>query len=81
MSGIINIGTDQGWLYIENSYKDDEILEIDKLFEVKFDLNKENSNGLGLSLIHILFIRLYDRAFDRRGRGGGAGLQQDAVCQ
>lgn len=51
VSGIINIGTDQGWLYIENSYKDDEILEIDQLFEVKFDLNKENSNGLGLYIV------------------------------
>ena len=51
VSGIINIGTDQGWLYIENSYKDNEILEIDKLFEVKFDLNKENSNGLGLYIV------------------------------
>ena len=51
VSGVINIGTDQGWLYIENSYKDNEILEIDKLFEVKFDLNKENSNGLGLYIV------------------------------
>ena len=51
VSGIINIGTDQGWLYIENSYKDDEILEIDQLFEVEFDLNKENSNGLGLYIV------------------------------
>lgn len=51
VSGDINIGTDQGWLYIENSYKDNEILEIDKLFEVKFDLNKENSNGLGLYIV------------------------------
>lgn len=51
VSGIINIGTDQGWLYIENSYKDYEILEIDQLFEVEFDLNKENSNGLGLYIV------------------------------
>ncbi len=49
--GVINIGVDKGWLYIENSYKDDEILEIDKLFEVEFDLNKENSNGLGLYIV------------------------------
>lgn len=49
--GVINIGADQGWLYIENSYKDDEILEIDQLFEVEFDLNKENSNGLGLYIV------------------------------
>ena len=43
--GVINIGADKGWLYIENSYKNDKILDIDKLFEVEFDLNKENSNG------------------------------------
>ena len=49
--GVINIGADKGWLYIENSYKDDEILEIDQLFEVEFDLNKENSNGLGLYIV------------------------------
>ena len=28
-----------------------------------------------------LIFRLYDRASDRRRRGGGTGLQQDAVCQ
>ena len=49
--GVINIGADKGWLYIENSYKNDKILDIDKLFEVEFDLNKENSNGLGLYIV------------------------------
>ncbi len=49
--GVINIGADKGWLYIENSYKNDKILEVDKLFEVEFDLNKENSNGLGLYIV------------------------------
>ena len=39
--GVINIGADKEWLYIENSYKNDKILDIDKLFEVEFDLNKE----------------------------------------
>ena len=49
--GVINIVADKGWLYIENSYKNDKILDINKLFEVKFDLNKENSNGLGLYIV------------------------------
>ena len=49
--GGINIRADKGWLYIENSYKNDKILDIDKLFEVEFDLNKENSNGLGLYIV------------------------------
>ena len=49
--GVINIGADKGWLYIENSYKNDKILDIDKLFEVEFDLNKETSNGLGLYIV------------------------------
>ena len=49
--GVINIGADKEWLYIENSYKNDKILDIDKLFEVEFDLNKENSNGLGLYIV------------------------------
>lgn len=49
--GIINIGVDKEWLYIENSYEDKKSLDIDKLFEVNFDLNKENSNGLGLYIV------------------------------
>ena len=49
--GVINIGADKEWLYIENSYKNDKILDIDKLFEVEFDLNKETSNGLGLYIV------------------------------
>ena len=49
--GVINIGADEEWLYIENSYKNDKILDIDKLFEVEFDLNKETSNGLGLYIV------------------------------
>ena len=49
--GIMNIGVDKGWFYIENSYGNEKSLDIDKLFEVKFDLNKENSNGLGLYIV------------------------------
>ena len=47
----MNIGVDKGWFYIENSYGNEKSLDIDKLFEVKFDLNKENSNGLGLYIV------------------------------
>lgn len=49
--GIMDIGVDKGWFYIENSYGNEKSLDIDKLFEVKFDLNKENSNGLGLYIV------------------------------
>lgn len=54
--GVINIGTKDDWLYIENSYKDNEDLDINKIFEINFSLNKENSNGLGLYIVkNILF--------------------------
>ncbi len=49
--GVINIGVDKKWFYIENSYGYNKSLDMDKLFEVKFDLNKENSNGLGLYIV------------------------------
>lgn len=49
--GVINIKIDEEWLYIENSYENKKFLDIDKIFEVKFDLNKENSNGLGLYIV------------------------------
>ena len=55
-NGVINIGTRDDWLYIENSYKDNEDLDINKIFEINFSLNKENSNGLGLYIVkNILF--------------------------
>lgn len=49
--GVMNIGVDEDWFYIENSYGNKKSLDIDELFEVKFDLNKENSNGLGLYIV------------------------------
>lgn len=55
-NGVINIGTKDDWLYIENSYKDNEDLDVNKIFEINFSLNKENSNGLGLYIVkNILF--------------------------
>lgn len=49
--GVINIGVDKEWFYIENSYINEKALDMDEIFGVKFDLNKENSNGLGLYIV------------------------------
>ena len=51
VNGVINIGIVNDWLYIENSYGNNKILNMDEIFDVKFDLNKENSNGLGLYIV------------------------------
>ena len=51
VNGVINIGIVNDWLYIENSYGNNKISDMDKIFDVKFDLNKENSNGLGLYIV------------------------------
>lgn len=51
VNGVINIGIVNDWLYIENSYGNNKVSNMDKIFEVKFDLNKENSNGLGLYIV------------------------------
>lgn len=48
---IINIGIKDNFLYIENSYEKVKDLDINSMFEVNFDLNKENSNGLGLYIV------------------------------
>lgn len=61
-NSIINIGLDRDWLYIENSYGDNKVSDIDKLFEFKFDLNKENSNGLGLYIVSNL-LNNYNKKF------------------
>ena len=61
-NGIINIGLGRDWLYIENSYGDNKVSDIDKLFEFKFDLNKENSNGLGLYIVSNL-LNNYNKKF------------------
>ena len=51
VNGVINIGMVNDWLYIENSYGNNKISNMDEIFDVKFDLNKENSNGLGLYIV------------------------------
>lgn len=51
VNGVINIGRTDEWFYIENSYGNNIVSNIDKISDVKFDLNKENSNGLGLYIV------------------------------
>lgn len=50
-NGIISIVVRENWLYIENSASNLEALDVDKIFDINFDLNKENSNGLGLYIV------------------------------
>lgn len=50
-NGIISIGVRGNWLYIENSASNLEALDVGKIFDINFDLNKENSNGLGLYIV------------------------------
>ncbi|MGY4105758.1 sensor histidine kinase [Ignavigranum ruoffiae] len=51
VGGVIHIGKENSWLYIKNSNLNNKISNMDQLCDVKFDLNKENSNGLGLYIV------------------------------
>lgn len=52
--GVINIGREGDWFYIENSCEIEEDFDLDRVFEMAFDLNKENSHGLGLYIVRNL---------------------------
>ena len=54
--GIIDIGSDNGWIYIDNTYDDAENLDCGRLFEVNFDVGKDNSNGLGLYIVRNILL-------------------------
>ena len=54
--GIIDIGSDNGWIYIDNTYDDAESLDCERLFEVNFDVGKDNSNGLGLYIVRNILL-------------------------
>ena len=58
------------WFYIENTY-DCEIEEIDveKIFDINFNLNKENSNGLGLYIVKNLLDN-YNLIYNVENREG-----------
>lgn len=56
--GSINIGSEKGDRYIENTYENKSSIDIDKIFDVNFDLSKKNlkknRNGLGLYIVSSL---------------------------
>lgn len=52
--GTIYIGSEKGYIYIENTYENKSSIDIDKIFDVNFDLSKKNSNGLGLYIVSSL---------------------------
>ena len=52
--GTINIGSEKGYIYIKNTYENKSSIDIDKIFDVNFDLSKKNSNGLGLYIVSSL---------------------------
>ena len=54
--GIIDIGSDNGWMYLDNTYDDAENLDCERLFEVNFDVGKDNSNGLGLYIVRNILL-------------------------
>lgn len=56
IGGIIDIGSDNGWMYIDNTYDDAENLDCERLFEVNFDVGKDNSNGLGLYIVRNILL-------------------------
>ena len=54
--GKVTIGVTEEWIYVNNTCKDAEQLDIDRLFEVNFDLSKDNSNGLGLYIVRNILL-------------------------
>lgn len=68
-NGLIEVGTDGGWFFMRNSYGDDEELDMARLFDVNFELNKENSHGLGLYIVSALLnnYRIRYEALRREG--------------
>ena len=40
--------------FIENTFENKKDLDIEKIFNVNFDLSKKNSNGLGLYIVSSL---------------------------
>lgn len=61
--GTINIGVEGKDFYVANSFDDESSLDMEKLFQVKFDINKKNSSGLGLYIVGSL-LNNYNIAYD-----------------
>lgn len=54
--GTIEIRAEDDWLTIKNTYENSEQVDCDRLFEVNFDVGKENSNGLGLYIVRNILL-------------------------
>ena len=67
--GSINIGVEGKDFYMANSFDDKSSLDMEKLFQVKFDINKKNSSGLGLYIVGSL-LNNYKIAYDAQVSGG-----------
>ncbi|MFR7350028.1 ATP-binding protein [Peptoniphilus sp.] len=52
--GTIKIGSCENMFFIENTFENKKDLDIEKIFNVNFDLSKKNSNGLGLYIVSSL---------------------------
>ncbi|QUY64011.1 HAMP domain-containing histidine kinase [Helcococcus kunzii] len=50
-NGVIDIEIQNGWLCFKNTFNDKRKLDLDRIFQVDFNLNKEDSNGLGLYIV------------------------------
>lgn len=50
-NGVIDIEIQNGWLCFKNTFNDKRKVDLDRIFQVDFNLNKEDSNGLGLYIV------------------------------
>lgn len=58
------------WLCIENTYDSDiEKIDVDNIFDINFNLNKENSSGLGLYIVKNL-LENYNLMYKVENRDG-----------
>ena len=58
------------WLYIENTYDSEiEKIDVDNIFDINFNLNKENSSGLGLYIVKNL-LENYNLMYKVENRDG-----------
>ena len=68
--GTINLTIKQGWLCIENTCADPLSVDLKRLCQLKFDLQRENSSGLGLYIVSNLLnnYRIKYQASHRQNR-------------
>ena len=68
--GTINLTVKQGWLCIENTCTDPLSVDLKRLCQLKFDLQRENSSGLGLYIVSNLLnnYRIKYQASHRQNR-------------